>query len=64
MAKKTDGVFIPTGLPDGSVSATADVMRSKGKYFSKGKSKKTRDALKDKMPSDSISLTPQTGEHK
>ena len=64
MAKKTDGVFVPTGLPDGSVTAIADVMRDKGKYFSKGKSKKTRDALKAKMPNDSIVLTPQTGEHK
>ena len=64
MAKKTDGVFVPTGLPDGSVTATADVMRGKGKYFSKGKSKKTRDSLKAKMPMDSTSQTPMTGEHK
>ena len=64
MAKKTDGVFIPTGLPDGSVTATSDVMRSKGKYFSKGKSKKTKDTLKAQMPTDSVSQTPMTGEHK
>ena len=58
MAKKTDGVFIPTGLPDGSVTATADVMRSRGKYFHKGKSKKTKGTLKVQMPSDMVALTP------
>ena len=41
MAKKRDGVYVPEPV-DGSSTPTEQVMRAKGKYFSKGKSAKAK----------------------
>lgn len=41
MAKNKDGVYVPEPV-DGSSTPTAEVMRGKGKYYSKGKSSKMK----------------------
>ena len=41
MAKNKDGVYVPEAV-DGSSTPTSEVMRGKGKYYSKGKSTKAK----------------------
>lgn len=38
----SDGVFVPTQAVDGSVSATSDKLKAKGRYVPKQKSSKVK----------------------